>query len=148
MADGPPWTIGTNCNITFKEPSVNGNVATGFYIKPDSYRIHLPHIFYRGSNLALLMAAGPLPAGKRVLEFIVICEDGLMDANGEPSLMSATQWRTSLYQYLALLNVGFTFVDPAGNSWAIGIDEFEDRWAPLGGRFLKRWENRVVLIEL
>ena len=70
-SDGPPWVIGENCNLTLRHADVNGNVATGFYVKPDSVRALLPKVWYRGTNLSLLLAAGPIAAGKRVIELIV-----------------------------------------------------------------------------
>ena len=148
MPDGPPWTIGTNCNVTLRHPDVNGNVATGFYVKPDSVRALLPKVWYRGTNLNLLLPAGALAAGKRVLEMVFLCDADRVHASGEPSLKTATDWHTALFDYLAKVNQALTLVDPAGVSWAVGIEEFEDRLAPLGGQFLLRWEVRVQFVEL
>lgn len=148
MTDGPPWTVGANCSITLRHPDVNANTATGFYVKPDSFRALLPKVWYRGTNLSLLLPAGPLAAGKRVVELIVVCRNGLIHADGTPTLKSAQDWRTSLYAYLAHLNEGLTLVDPSGTSWAVAVEEFEDRLAPLGGQWLLEWETRVVFVEM
>ena len=146
--DGPPWTVGSNCTITLRHAAVNGDVATGFYVKPDSFRTLLPKVWYRGTNLNAVLPAGPLAVGLRVLEMTVVCRAGLVHADGAPTLKSAAQWRTSLYDYLARLNQAMTLVDPSGVSWAVGIEEFEDRLSPLGGQFLLEWEVRVVFVEL
>ena len=148
MADGPPWTVGSNCNVTLRHVDVNGNVAQGFYVKPDSFRSVLPKVWYRGTNLSLLLPAGPLAAGKRVVELIVVCRNGLIHADGAPSLKTAEDWRSALYEYLARINSGMTLVDPSGASWAVAIEEFEDRLSPLGGQWLLEWETRVVFVEM
>ena len=148
MPDGPPWTIGSNCNVTLRHPDVNGNVATGFYVKPDSYRSLLPKVWYRGTNLNLLLPAGPLAAGKRVLEMVFVCDGDRIHANGEPSVLTAAQWRAALYDYLTRVNQAMTLVDPGGVSWGVAVEEFEDRLAPLGGQFLLRWEVRVQFVDL
>ena len=148
MADGPPWIIGSNCNVTLRHPDVSNNVATGFYIKPDSFRALLPKVWYRGTNLSALMPAGPIAGGKRVVEAVFLCDGDRVHANGEPSLKTAAQWRTLLFEYLARTNQAMTLVDPGEVSWAVGIEEFEDRLAPLGGQFLLRWEVRVQFVEL
>ena len=148
MPDGPPWTIGSNCNVTLRHPDVNGNVATGFYVKPDSVRAVLPKVWYRGTNLSLLLPAGPVAAGKRVLEMVFVCDGDRVHASGEPSLKTAAEWHASLSDYLARVNQAMTLVDPGGVSWGVGIEEFEDRLAPLGGLFLLRWEVRVQFVEL
>ncbi len=148
MSDGPPWTIGANCNLTLRHAAVNGNVATGFYLKPDSLRVLLPKVWYRGTNLSALLPVGPVDPGKRVLELIVVSRNTTIHADGTPSLKSAQDWHNALLDYLARLNQSHTLVDPSGVSWVVGIEEFEDRLSPLGGQFLLEWETRLVLVEL
>src|SRR5687768_1186265 len=123
MPDGPPWTVGTNCNLTLRHPDVNGNVATGFYLKPDSFRALLPKVWYRGTNLSSLLPVGPIAGGKRVLELVVLSRNTLIHNTGEPSLLSATDWHTALSQYLTRPNQPMTLVDPTLTSWAIAIEE-------------------------
>ena len=146
--DGPPWVVGVNCSVTLRHPDVNGDVAAGFYVKPDSFRTLLPKVWYRGTSLSTLLPAGPLAAGKRVMEGVVVCRGGLVHADGSPSLRSAGDWHGSLAEYLARINQAMTLVDPSGVSRAVGIEEFEDRISPLGGQFLVEWETRVVFVEL
>ena len=147
-SDGPPWVVGTNCTLTLAHAAVDGGVAGGFYVKPDSWRVLLPKVWYRGTNLSLLLPAGPLPAGKRVVECVVVSRNGLVHADGAPSHMSAQQWHDALLAYLGRVNEGLTLVDPAGVSWAVAVEEWEDRLSPLGGQWLLEWETRVVLVEL
>src|SRR6266540_1542761 len=107
MADGPPWVVGANCNVTLRHAGVNGNVAnvaTGFYLKPDSMRVLLPKVWYRGTNLSALLPVGPLDAGKRVIELIVVSRGTAIHADGTPSLKTAQDWHTSLQDYLAKVN--------------------------------------------
>ena len=146
--DGPPWTVGLNCNVTLQHPSVNGNVATGFYVKPDSFRVLLPKVWYRGTNVAGVVASTPIAAGKRVVEFVVVCRDGLVHAGGVPSQLSAQQWHTPLVSYAAQANSPVTLVDPSGAAWTVGIEEMEDRLTPLGGQFLLAWETRLACVEV
>src|SRR5687768_4707583 len=148
MPDGPPWTVGTNCNLTLRHPDVNANVPTGFYLKPDSFRALLPKVWYRGTNLSSLLPVGPIAAGKRVVELVVLSRTTLIHANGEPSLRTAQDWHASLIEYLARTNQAMTLVDPTGASWAVAVEEFEDRLSPLGGQFLLEWETRIVFVEL
>src|SRR6266545_6670648 len=148
MSDGPPWTIAANCNLTLRHAAVNGNVATGFYLKPDSLRVLLPKVWYRGTNLSALLPVGPLDPGKRVIELIIVSHNTTIHLDGTPSLKTAQDWHTSLQDYLAKINQSHTLVDPSGTSWVVGIEEFEDRLSPLGGQFLLEWETRLVLIEL
>ena len=148
MPDGPPWVIGQNCNLTLRHPDVNGNAPTGFYLKPDSFRALLPKVWYRGSNLSLLLPAGPIGVGKRVVELIVPSRGSAVHADGTPSLKSAQDWHTSLSDYLARINQAMTLVDPSGVSWGVAIEEFEDRLSPLGGQWLLEWETRIVFVEL
>src|SRR5687767_7839169 len=148
MPDGPPWTIGSNCNLTLRHADVNGNVATGFYVKPDSVRALLPKVWYRGTNLSLLLAAGPIAAGKRVIELIVPSRNTTIHADGTPSLKTAQEWHASLFEYLSRINQAMTLVDPSGVSWAVAVEEVEDRFSPLGGQWLVEWETRVVFLEM
>ena len=148
MADGPPWTVGSNCNLTLKHPDVNGNVASGFYVKPDSFRTLLPKVWYRGTNLSALLPAGPLAVGKRVMECVVVSRGNAIHVDGTPSLRTAADWHTSLLDYLARINQALTLVDPTGSTRAVAIEEFEDRISPLGGQFLLEWETRIVFVEL
>jgi hypothetical protein len=145
--DGPPWTVGQNCNVTLRHPSVNGNVALGFYVKPDSYRLFLPKVWYRGTNLATLVPGTPVAAGKRVVEFVVVSRDGLVHAGGVPSQLTAAQWHNGVLTFAALANTAVTLTDPGGTVLTVGIEEMEDRLAPLGGQFLLAWETRLVYVE-
>ena len=54
----------------------------------------------------------------------------------------------SLFEYLARINQAMTLVDPTGVSWAVAIEEFEDRLSPLGGQWLLEWETRIVFVEM
>ena len=148
MTDGPPWLINTNCNLTLRHPDVNSNTPTGFYLKPDSFRALLPKVWYRGTNLSSLLPVGPIGGGKRVVELIIPSRNTIIHADGTPSLLSAADWHTALYQYLVRVNQSMTLVDPSGTSWAVGIEEFEDRLSPLGGQWLLEWETRLVFVEL
>lgn len=148
MPDGPPWTVGSNCNLTLRHPDVSGNVASGFYLKPDSFRALLPKVWYRGTNLSSLLPVGPIAAGKRVLELVVLSRNTLIHADGTPSVRTAAGWHVSLLEYLARINQAMTLVDPGGASWAVATEEFEDRLSPLGGQFLLEWETRCVFMEL
>lgn len=146
-ADGPPWTVGQNCNVTLRHPSVNGNVASGLYVKPDSYRIFLPKVWYRGTNLTTLIPATPVAAGKRVIEFVVVSRDGLIHAGGVPSQLAAAQWHNAVLTFAALVNTAITLTDPSGTVLTAGIEEMEDRLTPLGSQFLLAWETRLVYVE-
>ena len=148
MADGPPWTIGNNCNLTLRHPDVNSNTPTGFYVKPDSFRSLLPKVWYRGTNLSLLLPKGPIAAGKRVVEVVLVSRGSIVHADGMPSLRSGADWHASLFEYLARINQAMTLVDPSGVSWGVAIEEFEDRLSPLGGQWLLEWETRIVFVEM
>jgi hypothetical protein len=148
-ADGPPWTVGQNCNVTLQHAGVNGNVATGFYVKPDSFRVLLPKIWYPGSNSkGAAGVASPLAAGKRVVEVVIVCRGNLIHAGGVPSLLTAAQWHNGIVAYMAQVNSPITLVDPSGATWTVVPEEMEDRHSPLGGQFLLEWETRVVLVEV
>ena len=147
-SDGPPWVVGANCNLTLRHVGVNGNVVSGFYVKPDSFRALLPKVWYRGTNLSLVLPAGPIGEGKRVLEVVIVSRGNVVHADGTPSLRTAGEWHASLMEYLVRINQAMTLVDPSGVSWAVGIEEFEDRISPLGGQWLVEWETRVVFVEL
>jgi hypothetical protein len=147
-SDGPPWTVGQNCNVTLQHAGVNGNVATGFYVKPDSFRVLLPKVWYPGSNSkGAAGVASPLGAGKRVVEFVVVCRGNLIHQGGTPSLLTAAQWHNGIVAYLAQVNSPITLVDPTGATWAVVPEEMEDRHSPLGGQFLLEWETRAVFVE-
>ncbi len=148
MPDGPPWTVGQNCNLTLRHPDVNANVASGFYLKPDSFRALLPKVWYRGTNLSSLLPAGPIAGGKRVVECVLLSRNTLVHATGEPSTRTAQDWHAALVEYLGRTNQAMTLVDPTGASWAVAIEEFEDRLSPLGGQWLLEWETRIVFVEL
>ncbi|MBI3971721.1 MAG: hypothetical protein HY332_10575 [Chloroflexi bacterium] len=147
-ADGPPWTVGQNCSVTLRHPSVNANVATGFYVKPDSLRVVLPKVWYRGTNVAAVVPVTPIAAGKRIVELVVVCRSGLIHADGTPSQLTAQQWHSALLAFAAQVNSTITLVDPAGTTWPVGVEEMEDRLSPLGGQFLLEWETRLVLVEV
>ena len=85
---------------------------------------------------------------KRVLEGVLVCRGGLLHGDGEPSQLSAQQWHDALLAYTARIGEALTLVDQRGVSWAVALEEVEDRLAPLGGQFLLEWETRVVFVEL
>jgi len=136
--DGPPWVVGQNCNVTLRHPDVGGDVAAGFYVKPDTFRTLLPKVWYRGTNASVLLPAGPIAAGKRVL----------VHADGTPSQRTASQWHDALLLYTGWAQDQMTLIDPSGVSWVVAVEEVEDRLSPLGGQFLLEWETRVVFLEL
>src|SRR5688500_4705468 len=96
-SDGPPWVIGSNCNVTLRHVDVIGNVATGFYVKPDSFRALLPKVWYRGTNLSLVLPVGPIAAGKRVVEMVVVSRGSIVHADGTPSLRTGAEWHAALF---------------------------------------------------
>jgi hypothetical protein len=148
-ADGPPWITGQNCNVSLQQAGVNGGVAAGFYVKPDTYRVSLPKVWYPGTNVrGIAGVTSPIGAGKRVIECVVLCRSGLLHVDGVPTLLTAAQWHNRLLAFAALNNTPLTLVDPEGLSWAVGVEEMEDRWSPLGGQFLLEWEVRCVLVEV
>src|SRR5919198_4082211 len=139
-SDGPPWTVGSNCTITLAHASISGGEATGFYVKPDSYRMLLPKVWYPGTNVkAIAGVATPLAAGKRVIECVVLARSGLLHVDGHASQLTAAQWHNGPLAYAALANVAMTLVDPRGAAFTVGFEEHEDRLAPLGGQFLLEW---------
>ena len=147
--DGPPWTVGQNCNLTLQHAAVNGNVANGFYVKPDTLRVLLPKVWYPGSNSK--GAAGvstPLAAGKRVMELVVVCRGSVVHQDGTPSQLTASQWHDAITAYMAQVNDALTLVDPGGTTWSVAPEEMEDRLSPLGGQFLLEWETRCVFVEI
>ena len=146
--DGPPWVVGSNCNVTLRHASVNGGVAHGLYVKPDSFRVILPKVWYRGTNLTALLPAGPLAAGRRVIECVLVSRNGLLHADGTPSLLTADGWHTKVLEYAARIGEALTLVDSRGVSWAVALEEMEDRLSPLGGQFLLEWETRMMLVEV
>ncbi len=146
--DGPPWTVGQNCNVTLRHAAVNGNVATGFYIKPDTFRVFLPKIWYPGTNSkGLAGVASPLAAGKRCCEFTVLCRARLLHVDGTPSNLTAANWHNSLIAYMAQVNAAIALVDPSGATWTVVTEEMEDRHSPLGGQFAVEWETRCLFLE-
>jgi hypothetical protein len=147
-SDGPPWIAGQNCSLTLAHPQVNAGAARGFYVKPDSYRLILPKVWYRGTNVAGLIPATPLGAGKHVLELVALCRDGLIHSDGTPSQLTAEQWHTALVAYTAPLEGPVSLVDPSGINWSVAVEEMEDRLTSAGGRFALSWETRLVLVEV
>jgi hypothetical protein len=146
--DGPPWVVGSNCNLTLRHPSVNGDEATGFYVKPDSFRVLLPKVFYSGANSkGAAGVATPLAAGKRVVEFVVVCRDGAVHQGNVPSQLTAAQWHAWIVAFAAQVNSPIALVDPSGAAWTVVVDEMEDRLSPLGGQWLLEWETRCVFVE-
>jgi hypothetical protein len=147
--DGPPWTVGQNCNVTLRHPAVNGDVATGFYVKPDTYRVLLPKVWYPGTqSRGAAGVSSPLAVGRRAIEFVVVSRGNLQHADGTPSQLTATQWHNGILAFMAQVNSPITLVDPAGVTWTVATEEMEDRLSPLGGQFLLEWETRVVFVEI
>src|SRR2546423_1426928 len=149
-SDGPPWLIsgaGQNCNLTLQHGSVNGGVATGFYVKPDTFRVLLPRVWVPGTNSAGAPGVTtPLAAGKRVVELTALCRGNLVHPDGTPSLLSGAYWHTALLAFMAQVNSVATLVDPTGVTWSVVTEEMEDRHAPLGGQTLLEWETRCVFV--
>jgi hypothetical protein len=141
--------VGQNCNVTLRHVAVNGNVATGFYVKPDSFRVLLPRVWYPGTNaVGAPGVVSPLAAGKRVVELVVVCRGTLVHPDGVPSLLTAGQWHTAILAYMAQVNSAMALVDASGTTWTVVPEEMEDRQAPLGGQTLAEWETRCVFVEL
>ncbi len=148
-SDGPPWTVGQNCTLTLRHAAINGNVATGFYVKPDTFRALLPKVWYPGSNSkGAAGVASPLAAGKRALERVIVCRGNAVHQDGTPSQLTAAQWHNAIIAYMAQVNSPIALVDPSGATWTVVPEEMEDRHSPLGGQFLVEWETRVVFVEL
>src|SRR5438105_15340960 len=99
-SDGPPWSVGgagQNCNVALQHGSVNGGVATGLYVKPDSFRVLLPKVWYPGTNSrGGAGVTSPLGAGKRVVEFVVVCRGNVVHPDGTPSFLTAAQWHNGI----------------------------------------------------
>jgi hypothetical protein len=146
--DGPPWVVGQNCNLTLQHPAVNGDEPTGFYLKPDSFQVLLPKVWEPGTNVAGLLPSGPIVAGKRVLELVVLSRDGLVHDDGTPSQLTAQQWHTALLAFATQVNSAATLVDPSGTSWTVAIEEMADQLAPLGGQFFLAWETGLTYVEV
>src|SRR5438093_5285903 len=134
-SDGPPWNVSgasQNCNLTPRHAAVNGNVATGFYVKPDSFRVLLPKVWYPGSNSkGGAGVTSPLAAGKRVVEFVVVSRGNLIHPDGVPSLLTAAQWHNGITAFMQQVNTPITLVDAAGAPWTVITEEMEDRLSPL-----------------
>jgi hypothetical protein len=48
-SDGPPWNVigaSQTCDLTLRHAALTSNVATGFYVKPDGFRVLLPKVWY------------------------------------------------------------------------------------------------------
>jgi hypothetical protein len=137
-SDGPPWTIGQNCNATLQLAAVNANVATGVFVKPDTYRISYPRTWYRGTNTATPYPATVLPAGKAVLEGAFVCRDALLMADGTPSTKTAAQRLSTIVAYwgayIAAPATPITWRDFLGYTWSVDVEELEIR-AVDGGRY-------------
>jgi|SRR5581483_750263 len=147
-SDGPPWLVGQNCNVTLTHPAVNGGTATGFYLKPDSFRVLLPKVWYRGTNVGGVVPSSPIGVGKRVVELVVLSADGLIHGDGTPSQLTAQQWHAGLVAFGQQVNSAITLRDPTNTVWTVALEEYEDRLAPLGGQYLLRWETRLVFVEI
>ncbi|HEY7423448.1 MAG TPA: hypothetical protein VH682_04330 [Gemmataceae bacterium] len=53
-----------NCGLALRHATVNGNVARGFYVKPDRFRVLLHTVWYPGTNSkAGVGVTSPLTAG-------------------------------------------------------------------------------------
>jgi len=141
-------TIGQDCTIILQNPNVNLGQPVGFFIRPDSLRVLLPKVWYRGTNVNTLIPTTPLAAGKRVIELVVLCRNNLLNADGTPASRTAEQYHNLILAFGARVNESMTLTDVAGQSYTVGCEELEDRWSPLGGRFLKEWETRCVFVEV
>lgn len=146
-SDGPPWTVGSNCNISLQHASVFSNVAQGLFVKPDSFRVILPKIWYPGTNAVGVTGAGPLAAGRRAIEFVALANDEVVHSDGTPSLLTAGQWHNTAITFGLLVNTAVTLIGPDGTTYVVSIEEYEDRLVPLGGQFLLRWETRLLFVE-
>lgn len=141
-------TIGLDCNITLRNANVNLNQVTGFFIKPDSFRVLLPKVWYRGTNVATLIGSNPIAAGKRVIEFVVLCETKPVARDGSVVDQTAQGYHNLVRAFAARVNESHTLVDPDGLTYTVGIEEMEDRLLSEGGQFLLRWDTRLVCVEV
>lgn len=143
--DGPPWVVGQNCTMTLMHPMVNAGTARGFHLKPDTRRMLLPRVWYRGTNVAPVIASSPI--GVRVFEGVVTSRDGLLHVDGTPSMQTAASWHTALLAFVAQAGTTMTLTDPAGTAWTVAIEEVEDRVSTGGTTFGRAWETRLVWVE-
>lgn len=153
--DGPPWTVGQNCTVTLTHPLVNGGAAHGFYVKPDALRLMLPRAYLPGTELKLNGAVSPVPPNAPLVEMTVLCQDGLLHADGLPSGKSGEQWRLAARAYADQRGVvtanRFTveLLESASGAGVVSnllLEEFEERWTPLGGMFRLQWECRFLFV--
>ena len=146
--DGPPWVVGQNCTMTLTHPMVNAGIARGFYLKPDTWRMLLPRVWYRGTNVAPVIASSPIGVGIRVFEGVVTSRDGFLHVDGTPSMQTASSWHTALLAFVAQAGTVMTLTDPAGTPWTVAIEEVEDRVSTGGTTFGRAWETRLVWVEV
>lgn len=147
-SDGNPWVVGVNCTMSIRHALQNAGLARGFYLKPDTWRMMLPRAHYIGVNTVPVAPTNPMPAGKRVLEGVVVCRDGLLHPDGSASLVTGSAIYTALMGYVD--NAGSTFYvrDPNNIEWTCALEEAEARLSTGGSWHFKAWEVRLVFCEI
>ena len=114
----------------------------------DTWRMLLPRVWYRGTNVAPVIASSPIGVGIRVFEGVVTSRDGFLHVDGTPSMQTASSWHTALLAFVAEAGTVMTLTDPAGTSWTVAIEEVEDRVSTGATTFGRAWETRLVWVEV
>jgi len=142
-------TIGIDCEIILD--------GTGYFIKPDSYRVKHPRIrkeTYRADGSLAYVDLGP---GRREWEFTVIARNELLKYDGTSTGVTGETYRTNLHSsYTSNIGTTINFVDPLNTTIAVHFDHYEERVLDLksqiiavatGGSLAASYEIRILLIE-
>ncbi len=142
-------TIGQDCTITLAHPNVNSGAPVGFWVRPDSYLLRLPKLWFPGINVAgIAGVTSPLQPGKHVVECVVLCRANMVRLDGSIDTRTGDQHYQNLRAFAAQENSAMTLTDLSGETRVVGFEQMEAHWSPLGGPWLKEWEVRCVFVEI
>jgi hypothetical protein len=140
--------IGQDCTITVQHASVNSEATAGFCVKPDTYVLRLPKLWFSGINGAgIAGVTSPLQPGKHVVECVVLCRAHMVRLDGSLDTRTGEQHYQNLRAFAAQVNTPITLTDLSKKAFTVGFEQMEAQWSPLGGPWLKEREVRCVFVE-
>jgi len=135
--------------ITLANPNVNGGAPVGFFVKPGSYRVELPHLRHARATATRGLSYVDLGPWKRHFYMVVLCRNQVRNLDGTINSTTALQWHDLLWGFYQRVNESHAFVDPQGVAYTVRFDACTDQVVPFGSQphWVLEWETRVTLVE-
>lgn len=142
-------TVGLDCDIVMQHAAVNGGEAAGFLLKTmggrKEFSCACPRVRSHSYTVDGGLAYTDNGPGRREWRMTVLAAEGMVDHRQAAVSAGPETIRTLLWSFYQLTNASLTFTDPAGESWSVRFDYWNEWMPDLPSR---EWEIEIVLLEV